>query len=553
MTKFISGFSRKYLGTDVLAGLTTAAVVIPKCMAYAVIAGLPVESGLYVAIVPMFIYAMLGSSRELSVSSTVTIAILTGAQLVAVVPDGNSVQMLAAASALALVSGCFLLLAGVLRLGFLANFVSDPVLTGFKAGIALVIVVDQFPKLLGVHIEHTGFFRDILAIIPELPHANIPTTVLAVLLLVLIFGLERFSPRVPAPLVAVILSIVIAALLGLEQSGVELTGTVKRGLPLPMLPDFSLIPQMWQGALGIALMSFTESVAASRTFARRDDPNLVPNRELFVLGAANVAGSLYHSLPAGGGTSQTAVNFQAGVRSQFASIVTVASVILTLLFLAPTIGLLPKATLAAVVVVTTLPLFSLTGFKAILRVRRTEFIWAVITCVGVTLIGTLQGILLAIAISVLTLAYESARPPVYIIGRKPGTQRYRPLTGEHPDDETLPGLMILRTEGRMNFTNAPVVGEKLKPFLSENPPKVMILEMSAVPDIEYTALHGLMSLEERLRSAGTMLWLAGLNPEVLKVIRRSPLAETLGVDRTFANLREAVEAYETRGEGSEST
>jgi MFS superfamily sulfate permease-like transporter len=310
----------------------------------------------------------------------------------------------------------------------------------------------------------------------------------------------------------------------------------------------SLLRVLWPGALGIALMSFTESIAAGRAFARHDDPRPAPNRELLALGAANVAGALFHSFPAGGGTSQTAVNSRAGARTQCSELVTVAAVVATLLFLSPLIGLLPQATLAAVVVVTSIPLLSPADFRSILRVRRTEFYWALAACAGVVLLGTLQGILVAIAISVLTLFYQANHPAVYAVGRKPGTEVFRPLLGEHPGDETFPGLLIVRTEGRMTFASAPRVGERLRALVDEANPRVVILECSAIPDFEYTALRALIGAEEKLRGGGVALWLAALNPEALKVVERSPLGQALGHERMFFNLREAVKAYENSGE-----
>jgi sulfate permease, SulP family len=542
----LSGYQKEWLRSDALAGLTTAAVVIPKAMAYAVIAGLPVQAGLYVAIVPMLVYALLGSSRQLSVSTTTTLAILTAAELAQAVPDGDPARLVTAASALALLTGAFLLLAGLLRLGFLANFISDPVLSGFKAGIGLVIIADQLPKLIGVHIDTSGLFRNILSVLQHAPDAHVPTLILGMTLLALLYGMERFLPRVPAPLVAVILGIAASGFLGLEASGVALTGPIPAGIPAPAIPDLSLIGILWPGALGIALMSFVESIAASRSFARHSDPRPGPNRELMALGAANLVGSFFLVLPAGGGTSQTAVNAGAGARSQIAELVTVAVVVATLLFLSPLISLLPLTVLAAVVIVTTLPLLDPADFRAILHVRRTEFVWALAACAGVVWLGTLAGILVAVAISVLTLLYQATNPLVYAVGRKPGTEIYRPLTGEHPEDETLPGLLILRTEGRMNFASAPHVGERMLPMVRESRPRVVILECSAIPDFEYTALRALTVLEEKLRAAGITLWLSALNPEAFRVVERSPLGQTLGHERMFFNLREAVKAYEAR-------
>lgn len=535
------------LRSDVLAGLTTAAVVIPKSMAFAVIAGLPAQAGLYVALVPMLIYALLGTSATLSVSTTTTLAILTGTQLAMTVPDGDPARMMAAAASLALLTGAFLFLAGLLRLGFLANFISDPVLTGFKAGIGLVILVDQLPKLLGVPGGKGGFFDSLAALLETIPQSHLPTLLLAAAMLALLLGMERFLPRIPAPLAAVALGIAASGLIGLKAAGVAVTGAIPPGIPGPELPDLSLLMSLWPGALGIALMSFTESIAAARAFARQADPRPVPNRELLALGAANLAGSVFHAFPAGGGTSQTAVNFGAGARSQSAALATVAVVAATLLFLSPLISLLPLATLAAIVVVTALPLLSPADFRAILRVRRTEFWWALAACAGVVLLGTLQGILVAVSISLLTLLYQSNHPPVYALGRKPGTGVFRPLTGEHPRDETLPGLLVLRTEGRLNFASAPRVSEHMAALFREAGPRVLILDCSAIPDIEYTALREMTEAEARLRAAGVELWLAGLNPAALKVVERSALGEALGHGRMFFNLQEAVKAYETKG------
>ena len=548
-----AGYQKPWLRLDVLAGLTAAAVVIPKAMAYAVIAGLPIQAGLYVAFMPMLAYAILGSSRVLSVSSTSTLAILTAAQLALAVPGGDPARLMAAAATLALLTGGFLLLAGVLRLGILANFISDPVLTGFKAGIGLVIVVDQLPKLLGVHIDKAGFFRDLFSILGQVPRANLPTVAVAVILLALLFGMERGWPRIPAPLGAVVLSIAAAGILGLKELGVALTGTIPAGIPVPALPDLSLLKILWPGALGIALMSFTESIAAGRAFAREGDPRPAPNRELIALGIANLAGGCFHAFPAGGGTSQTAVNAGAGARTQLAGLVAVAVVVATLLFLAPLVGLLPLAALAAIVVVTTLPLLNPADFRAILRIRRIEFVWALVACAGVVFLGTLPGILVAVAISVLTLLYQGTHPPVYALGRKPGTEVFRPLTGAHPEDEEIPGLLILRTEGRMNFASAPQVGERMWALVREKQPRVVIIECSAVPDLEYTALQAMAAAEQKLRAAGIALWLVALNPEAFKVVERSPLGRALGHECMFFNLAQALEAFQaTRGAAARS-
>ncbi|MDQ1311089.1 MAG: hypothetical protein QG601_2359, partial [Pseudomonadota bacterium] len=247
------------LRLDVVAGLTAAAVVLPKAMAYATVAGLPVAVGLYTAFIPMILYALLGTSRVLSVSSTTTLAILAGTQLGLVVPDGDPARLLTATATLTAMVGAFLLLASVLRLGFVANFISTPVLTGFKAGIGLVIVLDQLPKLLGVHIEKAGFFRDLLSVVQHLPETSLLTLAVAVATLVVLVGMERFWPRAPAPLVAVGGAIAASWLFSLQTQGVSIVGLIPQGFPSLTMPDASLIAQLAPGALGIALMSFTET------------------------------------------------------------------------------------------------------------------------------------------------------------------------------------------------------------------------------------------------------------------------------------------------------
>jgi SulP family sulfate permease len=540
-------YPREWLRPDVTAGLTAAAVVIPKAMAYATIAGLPLQVGLYTAIVPMVVYALLGTSRPLSVSTTTTIAILAAAELGRAAPGGDAGALIAASATLALLVGALLVLAAVLRLGFVANFISEPVLTGFKSGIGLVIVVDQIPKLLGVHIEKAGFFRDLLAITQELPHTSLATFLLAVALLVLIFGLERFAPRSPAPLIAIAVAIVASGLLGLSDAGVATVGSIPSGLPTLVWPRLDLVEEMWPAAAGIALMSFTETIAAARAFGAPGEPRPEPNQELLAVGLGNVAGGFLGAMAAGGGTTQTAVNRKAGARTQVAELVTAAAAVATLLLLAPVIALMPQAALAAVVVAYSFDLIKPAEFGAVRRVRRVEFRWALIAFAGVVLLGTLKGILVAVIASLLALAQQAYNPPVYVLGRKRGTRVFRALSNEHPDDETWPGLLILRTEGRLFFANAQHVADKMRPLIDQAKPSVVLLDCSAVFDIEYTAVKMLVEGEEKLRQEGIAFWLAALNPEALAVVQRTTLGETLGRERMFFNVDAAVAKYEQLG------
>ena len=446
---------------DIVAGLTAAAVVLPKAMAYATVAGLPVAVGLYTAFIPMVIYALLGTSRVLSVSSTTTLAILAGTQLGLTVPDGDPAKLITATATLTALVGAMLLAARLLRLGFVANFISTPVLTGFKAGIGLVIVLDQVPKLLGIHITKQGFFLDVVSVAQHLPQTSMITLAVALATFAVLIGMERLWPHSPAPLVAVAGGIAAAWMLGLEAQGVSLVGLIPQGLPSITLPNASLVADMAPAALGIALMSFTETIAAGRAFARPADPPINANRELVATGVANVGGALLGAMPAGGGTSQTAVVRSAGGQSQKASLVTGGAALATMLLLAPLLGLLPNATLAAIVIVYSVGLIQPAEFRAIRSVRTMEFRWALIACIGVLLFGTLKGIVVAIIVSMIGLASQTAHPRVSVIGRKRGADVLRPLSPEHPDDETFEGLLILRPEGRLFFVNAQNVADQI--------------------------------------------------------------------------------------------
>ncbi len=541
---WIRDYKSEWIKLDVIAGLTAAAVVIPKAMAYATIAGLPVQVGLYTAFLPMVIYALLGTSRPLSVSTTTTIAILTAAALGQVAPDGDPASLLTASATLTLLVGALLVVAAILRLGFVANFISEPVLIGFKAGIGLVIVLDQVPKLLGIHFDKGSFFHNVLAIAQGIPHASMTTVAMAAVMLGILLAVERYLPRAPAPLVAVASGIAAMSLFDLQAHGVKTVGHVPTGLPSLILPNLALIGQLWPAALGIALMSFTETIAAGRAFAESGEPTPAANRELIATGLANAGGAFLGAMPAGGGTSQTAVNRLAGARTQLAGLVAAAAALVTMLLLAPFMGLMPEATLAAVVIVYSIGLIKPAEFATILEVRRTEFVWALAALAGVVLLGTLQGILVAIVVSLFALAYQVADPPVRVLGRKPGTNVFRPRSEEHPEDETFPGLLMLRPEGRIFFANVERVGEKMRPLIAEAKPKVVALHLRGVFDLEYTALKMLTEAEKRYRERGVFLWLVGLNPGVLAMVQRSPLGETLGRERMFFNLEQAVAKYQ---------
>jgi MFS superfamily sulfate permease-like transporter len=446
---WLKSYEGAWLKADVVAGLTTGAIVIPKAMAYATIAGLPLQVGLYTAF---------------------------------------------------------------------------------------------------LHIKKEGFFLDLASIAGHLPETSLPTLAVAAGTFLVIILFEKFLPKAPTPLIAVAGGIAASALLGLNAQGVSIVGNIPGGFPTLTLPDLSLVLvlALWPAAAGIALMSFTETIAAGKAFTRHGDPRPDSNQELVGIGAANIIGGLFGAMPSGGGTSQTAVNLQAGARTQAAELITAAMTVATMIFLAPVMGAMPNATLAAVVIAYSVGLISPKEIAAIRRIRVYEFRWAIAACAGVVLLGTLKGILAAVIISMASLLHQANKPPVHVLGRKRGTHVFRPRSAEHPDDESIPGLLLLRTEGRMYFGNAQAVGEKMRALVDSEKPRVVVLDCGAIPGIEYTALRMLVEGEEKLREEGVEFWLAALNPEALEMVRRTPLAERLGRERMFFTVEDAVAAFGKR-------
>lgn len=543
LLQWLPGYRREWLRPDSIAGVTTAAVVIPKALAYATIAGLPIQVGLYTAFLPLIVYAMLGSSRPMSVTTTTTIAILTGAELAVVAPDGNAAALLSACALLTLMVGVILMAASIARLGFVARFISEPVLIGFKAGIGVVIVIDQLPKILGLHFTKGSLLHNVQETVTGLGHTSWSTLAVGALTIALVAGVEKFRHGWPAPLFAIAAAIAAVLWLDLPAHGVELVGAVPAGIPSFKLPELALANELWPAALGIALMSFTETAAVGRAFVAPGEPPPRPNTELLATGAANVAGALFGSMPGGGGMSQTAVNRMVGARTQVSGLITAAVTLLTMLFLAPLIALLPHAVLAGIVVVYSVGLVQPTEFRNVLAIRRTEFIWVMAAFLGVMFIGTLKGILVAIIISLLALAQQATQPVVQVLGRKRGTNVFRERSDDHPDDETYPGLLLLRLEGRVFFLNAEQIAEKMQALITQAKPRVVAIDMQGVIDLEYSALKMLTEAEQRRRESGISLWLVEMSSTVLATVQRAPLGKSLGRDGMFYSLEIAVEKY----------
>ena len=498
------GWLRRYqpawLRRDLVAGVVTACVVVPQCVAYASLAGLPVEVGLYVATVPMALYVLLGTSRPLSVSTTSTISLLTASAIA----DSGEPDVLVAASALAVIVGVLLLVVGLLRLGFLADLVSSPILTGFKTGTGLVIIAGQLGKLTGIPVDGSGFFQDLRDVLGGLDEIHGLTLALGVGTIVLLVALRRFAPRLPAPLIGVAVGIVIVAAFDLVDRGVAVIGEVPSGLP-----GFELAsPQHWgslfPGALGIALMSAVESLAAGRALRAKEDPPIDANRELIALGVANLGAGAFHGYPAGGGLSQSAVNDQSGARTQISSLTTVATVVIVLTTLTGVLEDLADATLAALVIVAAGGLIQPVAFRRLAGIRRRDFALALVAVAGVLIFGILDGVLIAIAVSIITLVYQTNHRAIEVLGVDPQTGQFRTLA-RHAEAQPLAGIVIVRMRGPLSFANVQRVRTEILTALDDapQPPRFLICDCAALADIEITALEVMAELATELRGGGS--------------------------------------------------
>lgn len=535
-------YRREWFRGDLVGGLSVAAVVVPVLMAYGLLAGLTVEAGLYAALAAMLVYPLFGSTRVLIVSTSSALAMLTAAA-VARVSATHGAEPAVVAATLALTVGGVMLAASLLRLGFLANYISFPVLVGFQAGVGIVIVVGQLKLLLGVDIESSTTLGQLLELPQALPQAHGPTMLVGAVAIVVLAALQRLFPRGPIPLVLLALGVAASLLFGLDARGVETVGAFPPGLPSFRLPDLSLVTVLWPASIGIAVMSFAESVTAARANWQQVEPPVRANRELLALGAANGAAAFVGGMPASGPTSQTAVARQAGARSQLAQWTAAAAVAVALLLLSKAIAALPKAALGAVLVFVAIGLVKPQRFMAIARVRRMELVWALVTVAGVVAIGPLPGILLAVVISVLTLIYQANRPAVYAVAYNREQRVFR-RAGDNEADETFPGLLVVRVEGRLTFASAEHAADRIKPLVEQSKARVIALDCSAILDIEYTALAALAAAEQRLRERGVTLWLAGVNPGLMPVLARSPLAAAADPSRLFADLHKVIDAWQ---------
>jgi high affinity sulfate transporter 1 len=545
---------RSFARRDALAALAVWAVLVPQGMAYATLAGVPPVYGLYAALGGLVVYAVLGTSRQLNVGPSSSIAVLSAATI-APLAAADSARFLVLSATLALMTGAILIAAGLARLGFVAEFLAKPVLAGYFVGLALVIAVSQLPKLLGVDAESVGFPRRLWNLAGDADAIHGATIAVGVGTLALILALRAIAPRVPGPLVAVALGVLVSRTLDLEDRGVAVVGEISSALPDIGLPGigWTEVNRLLAGAVGVAILAYAESIAAARSFAEKHDYEVDPNRELVALGAANVGSGLLKGFPIDASLSRTAVADDAGQRSQLAGLLNALLVLTTILVLTPFFADLPQASLAAIVIAAVLPLMRTGELRRLRRLDELDFMLAVVCLLGVLLFGVLGGLGVAVIASLGALVYRSARPHTATLGRVHARGEededfgFRDVS-RHPEGETYPGLIIFRFDQEIFFANALFFRDRVRELVAEaDPPaRAILLDAAAITHVDTTGLDILRDVHEELSAGGVRLMIARMKGPVHDILERAALMDVIGRENFFPTVHAGVAEYAGR-------
>jgi sulfate permease, SulP family len=535
------------LAGDSLAGVSVCIVMIPSVIAYSALIGLPPQHGLYAALVPMLVYALFGSSKQVIVGPDIAISLLM-ASAVAPLAAGNPVKAAGWAAVLALLSGLLLLLAARANLGVIADFLSKPVLVGYMTGAALILMASQLGKLFGVDLRNADFFPRILELFKKLGSVHLPTLILGVgCLLVLIF-LRRISPKIPATLIVCVAAILISATLELPGRGVAVVGVFPRGLPAFEIPtiDWHALQSLTPAAIGIALLTYTEGILLARAFAAKNGYEVSANQELVALGLADLASGVFQGFSITGSQARTTINDATGGKTQVVSLVCAGTLALFLLFMTSLISRLPQVALAAILIFAG---FGLVEFDVMARIYRyypRSAVVAALTTLSVLIAGVVPGIVFGVALSLLGLISRISHPADAVLSEVAGRGFHD--VGAGPGTQTMPGLVAYRFYAPLLFPNAAHFVEQVRKLVARCPttPRWLLLDAQAITDIDVTAVEILHSLNEELRRQGIALKIAHANPPLRALLTRTGLASEIGSESFFNSVHECVEAFKLR-------
>jgi SulP family sulfate permease len=539
-------YDRRLLRGDILAGIAVTALIVPKDLGYAGIAGVPLQNGLYAAAAGALFYALFCTSRQISTGPSSSLAAVAGGAVLATqVTGGQAAQLVAA---ITLVTGALFLLMAVFKLGRIAQFLSKAVVTGFLAGAAVDVVIGELPKLTGTDAEGKSAWRELGSWLGSLDGTHGTTLLVGLTSLAVILGLRWVAPAVPGALVLVVGGLLASSAFDLGAHGVAVVGEVPRGLPAPQLPDAQVFTDhaatIGAAAVALLLIGFSQTAGDARAFAARHHYRIDVDQESVAQGMANVGAGLFQGMPVSTSLSASSLNESAGARTPLASLVTGVLVVLTLLVLAPVFSDLPKPVLAALIIdAVVFGMIDIGELRRLARVKRVDFVIAVLALVGVLSIGVLGGVVLGVALSLGWLVYVTTAPEMPLLGRERRTAGFRELD-EHPADETFPGIVVLRLDGGLFFATADALHERLRGVMERAGPELhaVVLDLGGVDFVDSQGTAKLAELAEACRRDGVVLRIAHVKTGVLRVLEADGVLEELGADRVHVGLNDAVEA-----------
>ncbi len=552
ITRWLPFYERSSLGGDLVAGLAVWAVLVPQSVAYAALAGAPPEAGLFTAFAAGVLYAVFGTCRELDVGPSSTIAVTAAAVLIPVAASFSAQDYPVLLAALAVLTGVVLLGAGLLRLGFISEFLARPVLVGFISGIGVVIIVSQVPKLLGLQVESGNVPETIWRLLGSLDELGWLTPLVGIASLVSLLVLRRIAPMVPWALVVAVVAVALSRAFDLAAEGVAVISDVPAGLPTPSIPAVGLgeISALSGGAVALALVALAESIGAARSLALQRGYEIDANQELVALGAANVGAGVLQGFPADASLSRSAVGVGAGVHTRVSGLIVAALVVATMLFLTPLFDGLPQATLAAIIIAAVVGIVDVSGFRELWQIDQDDARLAIVGFFGVTVLGVLAGVVVAVMASLLALIRRVYRPRLAVLGHALGETsadedyRFRSID-RHPEYETIPGLVLFRFANELFFANSSFFrDETLRLVAASDPPaRTVLVDASAIGHLDTTAAAMLDDLLDRLAAAGVSFELARVTTNLDDALRRTGLRERLGEGRIHRSVHGGVQAF----------
>ncbi len=541
-------YDKTHLKGDIGAGITVGIMLIPQGMAYAMLAGLPPIYGLYAAIFPQIIYALLGTCRQLAVGPVALDSILV-ATGVGVIATAGSTQYIQLAILLAMMIGVIQLVMGIFKLGFLVNFLSRPVISGFTSAAAIVIALSQLKHLLGLEIKNTSYIHEIIqSVFSKLNTVNLATLSLGLAGIIIILCLKKIKSAIPGALVVVVLGSLCVYFGNLANLGVQILGSVPEGLPAFSLPNFNFsdIQQLTPIAFSIAFIGFMESIAIGKSIqSKHGNYKIKPNQELIALGTGNIVGSLFKAFPTTGGFSRTAINEQAGAKTGIAALISALLIVITLLFLTPLFYYLPNAILASIIMVAVIGLIDLQAAKKLWYQNRRDFWMLMVTFLGTLFLGIQIGIAVGVLLSLILIIYDTTNPYFAVLGKIPGNPYYRNIS-RFDDLEYNDHILIVRFDARLYYANAAVFYDTLWELIEEKGAKLQlfILDAASMNNVDSSGMAILKELADALKKKQTDFYIANLKGPVRDVFHKTGFFNYLGEDKFYLKTQHAVDAFE---------